>query len=468
MEYGDRLSAVVFAAGKGARMHSPLPKVLHPLLGEPMLRYVLSAADALCPGRVHTLVGHRADQVRNAFPEREGMFIMQEEQLGTGHALATAWEALRGNPPEYLLVINGDTPLLEERTLAAFTEESIRERRDLSFISLTQEDTGSFGLVLRRDGRVAGIVEAGDFDETVHGPKSGEINAGIYCFRMERTAPLLPLLGRDNARGEVYITDLIALAAARGLSVEGRVFGDDPRLRGVNTPAELSLSEEYLRGLIVERHMERGVLIRAPRGVRIGPDVSIEAGADITGPCEIYGRSRIGAGARIASHCFLKDAVLARDADMRSFCHVERAEIGRECVVGPYARLRPGSVLEEGARVGNFVEMKKARLGKGAKAGHLSYLGDAEVGERANIGAGTITCNYDGVNKHRTRIGADAFIGSNASLVAPVDIGNGALVGAGSVITENVPAGSLGICRAPQRNLPPRTMPGAKKEGKTD
>ncbi|MDR2605611.1 MAG: NTP transferase domain-containing protein, partial [Desulfovibrio sp.] len=271
MEYGDKLSAVVFAAGKGTRMHSPLPKVLQPLLGEPMLRYVLSAADPLCPGRVHTLVGHRADLVRKAFPEREGLFIAQEEQLGTGHALATAWEALRGNPPEYLAVVNGDTPLLEESIAAAFVEESIRERRDLSFISLTLPDTGAFGLVLRREGRVAGIVEAGDFNEAVHGPKSGEINAGIYCFRTETIVPLLPLLGRDNTQGEVYITDLIALAAARGLSVEGCNFGDDPRLTGVNTPAELSKAEEYLRARIVERHLERGVLIRAPQGVRIGP-----------------------------------------------------------------------------------------------------------------------------------------------------------------------------------------------------
>ncbi|MDR2668825.1 MAG: bifunctional UDP-N-acetylglucosamine diphosphorylase/glucosamine-1-phosphate N-acetyltransferase GlmU [Desulfovibrio sp.] len=462
MEYGDGLSAVVFAAGKGTRMHSPLPKVLQPLLGEPMLRYVLSALDPLCPGRVHTLIGHRADLVRKAFPEREGLFIVQKEQLGTGHALATAWEALRGNPPAYLTVVNGDTPLLEESVAAAFVEESIRERRDLSFISLTLPDTGAFGLVLRQDGRVTGIVEAGDFNEAVHGPKSGEINAGIYCFRTEAIVPLLPLLDSDNLQGEVYITDLIALAAARGLSVEGCNFGDDPRLTGVNTPAELSKAEEYLRARIVERHLERGVLIRAPQGVRIGPDVRIEPGADITGPCEIYGRSSVGAGARIASHCRLQDAVLEQDADMRSFCHAEQAVIGRGCIVGPYARLRPGSVLEEEAHVGNFVELKKARLGKGAKANHLSYLGDAEVGEKANIGAGTITCNYDGVNKHRTRIGAGAFIGSNAALVAPVDIGDGALVGAGSVITKNVPADSLGVGRAPQRSLPLPLL-GAKK-----
>ncbi|MDR2123384.1 MAG: bifunctional UDP-N-acetylglucosamine diphosphorylase/glucosamine-1-phosphate N-acetyltransferase GlmU [Desulfovibrio sp.] len=462
MKRGNRLSAVVFAAGKGTRMHSPLPKVLQPLLGEPMLRYALSALDPLCPGRVHTLVGYRADLVRGAFPEREGLFIVQEDQLGTGHALTTAWEALRGNPPEYLLVVNGDTPLPDGSIPAGFVEESMRERRDLSFISLTLPDTGAFGLVLRRDGRVTGIVEAGDFSEAVHGPKSGEINTGIYCIRTETIAPLLPLLGRDNARGEVYITDLVALAAARGLSVEGRNFGNDPRLAGVNTPAELSKAEEYLRASIVERHMERGVLIRAPHSVRIGPAVRIEPGADLTGPCEIYGRSSIGAGARIASHCRLQDVVLEQDAELRSFCHVEHAAVGRGCAVGPYARLRPGSVLEEGAHVGNFVELKKARLGKGAKAGHLSYLGDAEVGDRANIGAGAITCNYDGVNKHRTRIGAGAFIGSNAALVAPVDIGDGALIGAGSVITKNVPADNLGVGRAPQRSLPLRA-PGAKK-----
>ncbi|MDR1947524.1 MAG: bifunctional UDP-N-acetylglucosamine diphosphorylase/glucosamine-1-phosphate N-acetyltransferase GlmU [Desulfovibrio sp.] len=463
MDCDKSLSAVVFAAGKGTRMHSPLPKVLQPLLEEPMLRYVLSAADPLCPGRVHTLIGHRADLVRGAFPEREGLFIAQDEQLGTGHALATAWGSLRGNPPEYLLVINGDTPLLEEKTLAAFAGKSIRERRDLSFISLTLRDTGDFGLVLRRDGRVQGIVEAGDFNERIHGPKNGEINAGIYCLRTAAVVPLLPLIGNDNTKGEFYITDLVALAAARGLSVEACNLGDDPRLSGINTPAELSRSEEYLRALIVERHLGNGVLIRAPQSVRIGPAVCIEAGADITGPCEIYGRSRIGAGVRIASHCRLQDTAMEQDADMRSFCHAEQAVIGRGCIVGPYARLRPGSVLEEGAHMGNFVEMKKARLGKGAKANHLSYLGDAEVGEGANIGAGTITCNYDGANKHRTRIGAGAFIGSNTALVAPVDIGNGAVVGAGSVITRAVPADSLGVSRARQRSLPLRIMPASEK-----
>lgn len=455
-DFVPRTGAVILAAGKGTRMHSDTPKVLLRMLEEPMLRYVYDGLDALPLNRCWTVVGHGADQVREAFPDRVPDFVEQNEQLGTGHALRIAWPLVTAASLDYVLVINGDTPLAPAEALGDFLSQSIREQADIAFISLALPDPGALGRVLRRSGQVAAVVEAKDFDEVEHGPEPNEINAGIYCLKVSAVTELLPLLSDNNKSGEFYITDLIGLAADRGLSVFGHNRGEDPNLLGINTPAELVRSEELIRVRIVEAHLNAGVIIRYPRSVRIGPDVRLEPGVDITGPCEMYGRIDIASGARIASHCRLADSVVAEGAEIRSFCHIEGARLGPGAVAGPYARLRPGALLEEAAHVGNFVEMKKARLGKGAKASHLTYLGDAEIGAGANIGAGTITCNYDGKNKHTTRIGEGAFIGSNTALVAPVSVGDGALVGAGSVITKNVPEGRLGLSRAPQHDLPIR------------
>jgi len=448
--------AVLLAAGKGTRMHSETPKVLQRILEEPMLRYVYDAVRGVCGGGIFTVVGHGADAVRAAFPGHAAGFVLQKEQLGTGHALQCAWPAILAAKLSHVLVINGDTPLVRRETLQRFLDESIAQKADLAFITLSLPDPGAFGRVLRtgdgpESGMVRAIVEAKDYDESLHGPDSGEINAGIYCLKVAALDALLPLLTRGNKSGEYYITDLVGLCVQRNLAVLGLNMGDDPDLLGINTPAELTRAEEDMRERIVLAHQKAGTLIRAASSVRIGPDVTIAPGADITGPCELYGHTQVAAGARIDSHCSLCDAHLGPGAVVRSFCHIEKAEVGPLCAVGPYARLRPGAVLEEGAFVGNFVEIKQARLGKGAKAGHLSYLGDARVGAGANIGAGTITCNFDGKNKHLTEIGAKAFIGSNTALVAPVSVGEGALVGAGSVITKDVPEGCLGITRAPQK-----------------
>lgn len=451
-----RPAGVILAAGKGTRMHSRRPKVLQRILEEPLLGWVYQACAPLLGEDILTVIGHGAAEVRAAFPAYEAGFVEQKEQLGTGHALAYAWPIIVERGYSHALVINGDTPLVSESALRSFLQRCQELETDIAFISLVPEDPGSLGLVLREEGRVKAIVEAKDFDQALHGPKRGEINAGIYCLRVEAVSALLPLLGNDNKSGEYYITDLVGLGVARGLRVEGLEHGADQSLLGVNSPEELLRSEEVARHDILTRHLKAGVIIRAPQSVRIGPKALIAPGADICGPCEIYGASRIGPGVRIASHCRLEDCVLDEGAEMRSFCHAEKAVVGPCAVVGPYARLRPGAVLEEEAHVGNFVEMKKARLGKGAKANHLTYLGDAEVGPGANIGAGTITCNYDGKNKHRTEIGAGAFIGSNAALVAPVTIGAGALVGAGSVITRDVPEDQLALTRAPLRLMPRR------------
>lgn len=443
--------AVILAAGKGTRMHSGTPKVLQRILEEPMLRYVYDALGDLCGSRVHTVIGHGANAVRAAFPDRETGFVMQSEQSGTGHALQCAWPSVRAGRLEYVLVINGDTPLVRPETLARLLSGAVAQQADLAFITLTPPDRGAFGRVLRKQGRVSAIVEAKDFDQARHGPEPREINAGVYCFRVCAIDSLLPLLQRNNKSGECYVTDLVGLAVERDLGVIGLNMGDDPDLLGINTPAELARAEERMRERIVLSHMNAGVIIRAAAGVRIGPDAAIAPGAEITGPCELYGHTRLEAGARVESHCRLSDTLVGPDAWVRSFCHAEQAEIGSLCRVGPYARLRAGTVLEEGAAAGNFVEMKKSRLGRGAKAGHLAYIGDAEIGPGANIGAGAITCNYDGRNKHVTRVGREAFIGSNTALVAPVSVGDRALVGAGSVITKDVPDDHLGIGRAPQQ-----------------
>ena len=305
-----------------------------------------------------------------------------------------------------------------------------------------------------RTGQGVTIVEAKDFDPAVHGEATGEINAGVYRLRLETVAPLLARLSNANKSGEYYITDLVGLAQEAGLSVLPVNRGGDEAYLGINCPRELVAAEEILRRRIVENHLDAGVVIRAGESVRIGPEVAIGPGADLCGPLEIYGRSAIGAGTTIASHCRIEDADLEPGVTVHSFCHIAQARVASGCLVGPYARLRPGAVMAEGSHVGNFVEMKKAVLGPGAKANHLTYLGDAEIGAGTNIGAGTITCNYDGVRKHKTVIGEKAFIGSNTALVAPVTIGDGALVGAESVITSDVPQGALALRRGRQVTKP--------------
>lgn len=454
MPLDSSIHALVLAAGKGTRMRSDLPKVLHALLGEPMLWYVHQTLDSLFEDRVHTVVGFGADQVRKAFPERAERFIHQAEQLGTGHALQVAWQTLKARGVRHLLVANGDTPLLPSERVRQLVEEALAREAALAFLSITPADPGAFGRVLRGDdGRVLAIVESKDYDEAVHGEDRGEVNAGIYFLDMQAIESLLPLLTSGNKSGEFYITDLVDLAVAEGLPVTAVECGDAPELMGINSPFELVCAEERLAAGIVAQWLQHGVLVRNPGLARIGPRAALEPGAEICGPCELYGRVVVHRGARVDAYCSLRDSELAEGAWLRHFSHLEGARLGPNSIAGPYARLRPGAVLEDDARVGNFVEMKKAVLGKGAKANHLTYLGDAEVGPDSNIGAGTITCNYDGKNKHKTVIGQGVFIGSNTALVAPIVIGEGALVGAGSTLTKDVAPGELAIARQRQKNL---------------
>ena len=417
--------ALILAAGKGTRMRSERPKVLHTLLGEPMLWYVHKALDGLVPAETTwTVIGHGADAVRAAFPGRESGFVLQEDQRGTGHALQTAWPRILDSGVAALLVVNGDTPLVPRDGLGALAQAFSDSGAALAFLTVDLDDPGAYGRVVRGpDGQCTAIVEAKDFDPATHGEATGEINSGIYALDVAAVGPLLERLSDDNASGELYITDLVGLAVAEGLGVQAVRGGPNPQLLGVNSPLELARTEELLRMGIVSFWMEEGVTVHQPDSAVIGPRAALSPGCEIFAPCELYGEVLTGAGTRIDSHCVIRDSHVGAGTHVKSFSHVESAAIGPNCQVGPYARLRPGAVLEDGSRVGNFVEMKKARLGKGAKASHLTYLGDAEVGAGANIGAGTITCNYDGVNKHQTVIGEGAFIGSNTALVAPVRVG---------------------------------------------
>lgn len=446
------ITALVLAAGKGTRMHSPRPKVLQTILNEPMLYYVYAALEPLFNENVLTVVGHGADMVEAAFPEMADRLVEQSEQLGTGHALQVAWDAVKETGATHCLVINGDTPLVTEDALKRLVE--VAGCCDLAFMTISPRDPASFGRVVRsKDHHIKAIVEAKDYDMNVHGPVRGEVNAGIYLLKIESMESLLDELKNENKSGEYYITDLVELAVQKGLTVDGVQCGDDLSLMGINSPRELLVAEKALREQIVENLIDEGVLIHNPDTVIIGPAVSVEPGVEIFGHCEIYGESTVRAGARMGSYNYITDSNFETGCDVRQFCHIEGAEVGPDCWVGPYARLRPGAVLKKGARVGNFVEMKKATLGEGAKASHLTYLGDAEVGSGANVGAGTITCNYDGKNKFVTTIGEGAFIGSNTALVAPVTVGRDALIGAGSTITKDVPDESAAIARGKQVNL---------------
>lgn len=453
----SHIGALILAAGKGTRMHSTKPKVLQTLLGEPMLRYVVDALRPIMGEAIWTVIGHQANMVRAAFGADNLRFVEQEQQLGTGHALMQAMPALHAGKCTHVLVVNGDTPLVSTAVIERFLAEG--QGADLAFATLVLPEAGAYGRVVRKGNAVHAIVEAKDYDAGLHGPESREVNAGLYCFSMELLEKLLPQVGCANRSGEYYLTDIVALAVQSQCCVKGVECGEEPHLLGVNSPLELAEAEALLRAQVVQAHLAAGVIMHAPESIRISPRAVVEPGAEIFGPTEILGQSRIAQGAQVESHCVLHNAVVASAACIHSFSHISDAYVGERASVGPYGRLRPLAHLEADSHVGNFVELKKARLCQGAKANHLSYIGDAVVGAKANIGAGTITCNYDGKNKFMTTIGAGAFIGSNTALVAPVSVGDNALVGAGSVITKNVPANEMGIARAKQANLPLRKRP---------
>ncbi len=435
----DTWVAVILAAGQGKRMRSALPKVVHPLAGRPMARYVIDAARAAGLASCVVVVGPGADDVRSALGE-DGEYAVQPEPSGTGDAVACAREA--AGDAEHVLVLNGDVPLITPETLTRLARAHDEQGADLTFLTARVDDVVEYGVVERDgEGRVTGVVEAPERAGGVEGP--AEINSGQYCFRASWLWAHLPAIPQSSA-GERYLTSLVPMAVQEGAALLPVVADDPDEVRGINDRVQLAQAEGLLRQRINRRHMVAGVSLVDPAttyidaGVAIGRDTVIEPNTHLKGTTSVGERCRIG-----------PDSVL-RDATVGARCAivastVEEAAMEEDVEVGPYSHLRPGAYLCAGVHVGNFAEVKNARLGRGVKQGHFSYIGDAEVGDEANIGAGTITCNYDGEAKHRTVIGRGAFIGSDTMLVAPVTVGDGARTGAGSVITRDVPPGATAV-----------------------
>ncbi|WP_213878057.1 bifunctional UDP-N-acetylglucosamine diphosphorylase/glucosamine-1-phosphate N-acetyltransferase GlmU [Pseudomonas sp. dw_358] len=441
------LDIVILAAGQGTRMRSALPKVLHPVAGRSMLGHVIHSARQLDPQGIHVVIGHGAETVRERLGAEDLSFVRQDRQLGTGHAVA---QALPGLTADTVLILYGDVPLIETATLRRLLARVTPDRLGLLTVNLA-DPTGYGRIVRDAAGAVTAIVEHKDATEQQRVICEG--NTGILAVPGQRLTDWLGRLSNHNAQGEYYLTDVIAMAVADGLVVDTETARDPMEVQGANDRRQLAELERHYQWREALRVMAAGVTLRDParfdvRGdITVGRDVTIDVNVILEGQVVIEDDVVIG------PNCYIKDSILRRGVVLKANSHLDGAVLGEGSDAGPFARLRPGSSLGPRAHVGNFVELKNAQLGEGAKAGHLAYLGDATIGARTNIGAGTITCNYDGVNKHRTVLGEDVFIGSNNSLVAPVDISAGATTAAGSTITQDVPAAQLAVGRARQRNI---------------
>jgi bifunctional UDP-N-acetylglucosamine pyrophosphorylase/glucosamine-1-phosphate N-acetyltransferase len=450
MEANAKPAVVILAAGKGTRLKSSRPKVLHEIGGKPLLDYVIAAASkVVVPADIFVVVGHQAERVKAAVAATGVQFVEQADQLGTGHAIQCASEAIAGY--ENILVLSGDVPLIRPETIERLWQFHLAQQAAMSILTAAPADPTGYGRIVRAapdSPEVEAIVE-----EKALSPAQqsiGEINSGIYAFR---TAPLLAHLGQltaDNANREVILTDMAGLLRSAGERVVAIQAADAAEVLGANTIAELVALDATLRAATASRLMAAGVTIFRPDTCIIDAEVEVAADTIIEPFVQLLGSTRIGADCLIRSYTVIENCTLGDNVLVRQSCALEASTVANGAKIGPFAHLRPGSEIGECAHVGNFVETKKAKLGKGAKANHLTYLGDAEVGEGSNIGAGVITCNYDGVHKHPTRIGKGVFVGSDSTLVAPVTVDDGAYIGAGSCITKDVPAGALAVARARQ------------------
>ena len=447
------VTIVILAAGLGTRMKSRKAKVLHQAGGKSLVEHVVSTALRVAPPeRIFVVVGHQADEVRRAIPTPGIGFIEQKEQKGTGHALMVGREALAGLDG-YLMIVYGDGPLLRAETLERMLAAASASGGAGVLLSADMRDPTGYGRVIRGDGgRVVAIVEqkAGTPGQLA----IREANMGIYCYRADLFWKHVDSIRPDNPAKEFYLTDMVEILNRAGHSVDAVHIDDPGEVLGINNRLELAEADRILRTRKLCELMIEGVTIEKPETVTVDMDVRIGIDTVVSPFAQILGRTVIGEGCRIGAGSIVSDSQLDDEVQVAPFTLIASSHLERGVQVGPFARLRIDSYVEQGAHIGNFVELKKTRLGAGAKANHLAYLGDAHIGERCNIGAGTITCNYDGALKHPTRIGAGAFIGSNSTLVAPLEIGDGAYLGAGSVITEDVPADALAIGRARQTVKP--------------
>ena len=437
-------TVIILAAGKGTRMRSNLPKVLQPLAGRPLLGHVIDTAKKLQADHIITIYGHGGTLVQNAFANEQVQWVEQAEQLGTGHAVKVTLPVL---PHEGVsLILSGDVPCITEQTLQKLLDVS-RETQ-IGLVTLTLADATGYGRIVRENGKIQAIVEHKDASEAQR--QIQEINTGIYCVSNAKLHEWLPKLSNNNAQGEYYLTDIVAMAIADGLEVASVEPALAFEVEGVNDRVQLAALEREFQNFQAKQLMQQGVHLIDPtrfdlRGnLTAGKDVRIDINVIIEGDCELGDGVEIGAG------CILKNTKIAAGTKVQPYSVFDQAVVGEAAQIGPFSRLRPGAVLANEVHIGNFVEVKNSQIGLGSKANHFTYLGDAEVGAGSNIGAGTITCNYDGANKFKTIIGDQVFIGSNSSLVAPVTIANGATVGAGSTITRDVAEQCLAVERSKQ------------------
>jgi len=443
-------AVVILAAGKGTRLKSRRVKVLHEIGGRPLLEHVIKAASrVVAPSDIHVVIGHQAEQVREALSSSGVAFVEQVEQRGTGHAIQCASAAIAGYTD--VLVLSGDVPLIRVETILQVLDFHRRHGAAMTILTAAPEDPTGYGRIVRRSAQspeVEAIVEQPDL--TAEQRSIREINSGIYAFK---TGPLLAhvkKLTADNKHGEFYLTDMAAVLRSEGERVVAIEAAQAAEVLGANTIAELVALDATLRAATAKRHMDAGVTIFRPDTCVIDADVEIEPDTVIEPFVQLLGHTRIGAECRIRSYSVVESCTIGDRVLLRPYCMLEHSKVADGAELGPFAHLRPGCEIGENAHIGNFVEGKKAKLGKGAKANHLTYLGDTEVGAGSNIGAGVITCNYDGSHKHMTRIGERVFVGSDTTLVAPITIEDGAYIGAGSCITQNVPSGALAVARSPQ------------------
>jgi bifunctional UDP-N-acetylglucosamine pyrophosphorylase/glucosamine-1-phosphate N-acetyltransferase len=427
-------AVLILAAGKGERMRSERPKVLHPLGGKPLLSYSLKLAESLRPKKIVVLVGHKKDQIQKQFADKKVVWAVQKEQLGTAHAVLCGLEALRGHRGP-LFILYADVPLLRLETLQEMQKIFLKEKASLVVLTARLDDPAGYGRILRDDfGNVQGIVEEKEADERQK--EIREINTGVYLARAEELLKPLRRVKKSIVKGEFYLTDLVREFLREGKKVVTVTARDPEEVAGINSRAEIVRADGVLQRRIRAKWMEEGITLIDPETIRIEEEVELARDVVLHPGTILTGRTKIGAGAEILPYSV-----------------IEESTVGEEARVGPFAHLRPGSVVGAWAHVGNFVELKKTKLGKGAKANHLAYLGDAVVGSKVNIGAGTITCNYNGFEKHKTVIGEGAFIGSDTQFVAPVKIGKKAWIGAGTTVTKNVPHGALAVSRVEQKNI---------------
>jgi len=448
-----KLTTIILAAGKGTRMKSGLPKVLHPIAGRPMLNYVIDTARAAAGGKIVVVAGHQASDVIQRIGRQKGLvFVVQRPQLGTGHAVCIAEKSI-DRTTRTVLILSGDAPLVTKDSIKALLFLHNKGNAHVTVLTSIMPDPAGYGRIIREgDSFIGRIVEEKDAKPAEL--KIKEVNSGIYAVEKEFLYSTIRKIRKENIQEEYYLPDIIRIANEEGKRVLGIMAASPDEIMGINTRVELARADKIVRKRIVDGHMLNGVTVLDPESASIDAEVKIGRDTTIYAGCHLKGRTVVGKECILEPNVFIVDSIIGDQSIVRSYSVIENSRIGRKASVGPFSHLRPGSIIEEEAKVGNFVEVKKSRVGRGSKALHLTYLGDASLGRNVNIGAGTITCNYDGFKKFRTTIGDSALIGSDTMLVAPVKVGRKAVTGAGSSITKDIPSGALGVSRARQENIP--------------